>query len=101
MDSEELQEFNIQYVHEDGLHIVLSDGSSWDIPPGPSTKVVLWYAPQRITMENGKNGGYILTNLDTSGPDRVPAILGLAIPATRWRTMIDVRKRQNHGVSMR
>lgn len=76
-DDEQLEELHIIAVHEDGIHILLEDGSSWDIPPGPSTEVVLWYPAQRVTIEKeDESGGYILTNLDTSGPDRVPASSG-------------------------
>lgn len=76
-DDEELEELHITDVHEDGMHVLLDDGSSWDIQPGPSTKVVLWYSSQRVTIkEDDESAEYILTNLDTSGPDRVPASPG-------------------------
>ena len=76
-DEEELEELLIMAVHEDGMHVLLDDGSSWDIQPGPSTKVALWYPSQRITIEeDDENDEYILTNLDTRVPDRVPVSPG-------------------------
>jgi hypothetical protein len=76
-DDEEVEELHIADVHEEGMHVLLDDGSSWDIQPGPSTKVVLWYKPQRVTIEeDDESGEYFLTNSDTSVPDRVPASPG-------------------------
>lgn len=73
-DDVELEEFRIFAVHEDSMHVFLEDGSSWDIHPGSSTKVVLWCPSQLVTIEKDDiNSGYILTNLDTFAPDRVPA----------------------------
>jgi hypothetical protein len=70
-------EHAIVAVHEDGLHLLLDDGSSWDISPGPSTKVVLWYETQHIRVEAGEESGdYWLTNLSTSELDRVKATPG-------------------------
>ena len=76
-ENEPEQYLLITAVHEDGLHVVLSDGSSWDVPPGPSTRAVLWYPTQRVTLEKDERSGALtLTNLDTSGPDKVPVAPG-------------------------
>jgi hypothetical protein len=76
-ENEELEQLNIMAVHEDGLHLQLSDGSTWDIAPGPSAKVLLWCPPQRVTVEEAEEtGDYIITNLDTGGPDRIHARIG-------------------------
>jgi hypothetical protein len=78
------EELCVMAVHEDGMHVLLEDGSSWDIQPGPSTKVVLWTPSQRVTIERvDEGGGYMLTNLDTSSPDRVPATPGSWDPDER------------------
>ena len=65
-------EHSVRKVHPYGLSVTLDDGSVWDIQPGPSTRVCLWYEQQRIQVEsNGTQ--FRLTNLYTSGPDTVPA----------------------------
>lgn len=76
-ENEESEVLYVEAVHEDGLHLLLSDGSSWDIEPGPSTKVLLWYPSQRVTVEQAEDtDSYLITNLDTSEPDRVDARVG-------------------------
>ena len=82
-DDEE-EEFHIMAVHEDGMHVLLEDGSSWDIRPGPSTKVVLWRPSQRVMIEKvDRASGYMLTNLDTNSDERVPAHPGAWYPDGR------------------
>ena len=77
-DDEEIEERLITDVHQYGMHVLLDDDSSWDIQPGPSTKVILWSPTQRVAVEEGDEGEFILTNLDTR--DRVPATPGFWDP---------------------
>ena len=74
MNNVEPKPLCIMAVHEDGMHVFLEDGFSWDIHPGSSTKVVFWDPSQLVTIEKVDiNGRYMLTNLDTIEPERVPA----------------------------
>jgi hypothetical protein len=71
-DNVEPRQLVLMAVHEAGRHVFLGDGSSWDIGPGSSSKVVFWNPSQLVTIEKD-DSGYMLTNLDTIAPDRVPA----------------------------
>jgi hypothetical protein len=83
-DCEKHEALHVMAVHADGKHVYLEDGSSWDIQPGLSTKVVLWYRSQRVTVEKVVNtSGFMLTNLDTDTPDRVQATPGSWYPHKR------------------
>lgn len=66
------QEHLIVKVYKDGMRLKLDDGSVWEIAPGPSTKVICWYPTQRVRVEY-EDENYLITNLDTSGPDTVEA----------------------------
>ena len=71
-DNAEPRQLYLMAVHEAGMHVFLGDGSSWDIDPGSSTKVVFWSPSQLVRIEKDDNG-YMLTNLNTITPDRVLA----------------------------
>ena len=66
----------VQEITELGQEVVLMDGSEWSINPSDTSRTCCWYPTQRIVVEEVDNGrffNHILTNLDTSEPDRALA----------------------------
>jgi hypothetical protein len=62
---------NIIKINTNKLQISLMDGSVWMlVNVGDITKISIWYPPQRVEVEDD-NGEYVLTNLDTYGPEKV------------------------------
>ena len=68
-------ETSVLEVKNDGLEVILVDGSRWSIDPGDSTKTILWYATQRIVVNQSSDDiyPYVLTNVDTVAPDKAKA----------------------------
>lgn len=68
-------EVHILKVGKDGLVVHLDDGSVWNISVGDNTKSICWYPTMRVIVEKSDSAIYpfILTNLDTAGPDVVHA----------------------------
>ena len=69
------QEHHVAKVHQDGTILTLEDGSVWDIPIGAATMVAHWYPSQRVIVRENEavSEGYVLINVETSGPDVVTA----------------------------
>jgi len=71
------QELSVVNLGSDKLTVKLSDGSEWRVKEGDISMVVSWYVSQRVVVS--KNGSevypYLLTNLDTAGPDKVEACI--------------------------
>lgn len=64
---------SILEIDDNEFTVSLMDGSIWrliDIGEDIS-KIVLWYPAQRINVEKDSKGKFILTNLDTAGPDKI------------------------------
>ena len=69
------KENTVVEVQDNGLKIVLFDGSKWSINADDSTKTAQWYPTQRIIIEESDNDKYPFTlmNLDTFPVDQVGA----------------------------
>ena len=69
------QELSVVNLGSDKLTVKLSDGSEWRGKECDISMMVSWYVSQRVVVS--KNGSevypYLLTNLDTAGPDKVEA----------------------------
>lgn len=62
-------------VEDDGIALVMSDGSQWEVAVGDNTITIIWLPTGRLHIEKSQDPlyPYLITNLDTSGPDKIRA----------------------------
>jgi hypothetical protein len=69
------QTHSLQKVYADGTMLHMIDGSKWEVSIGDNTKALLWHPEARLNIDETGHAlfPFIITNLDTSGPDSVRA----------------------------
>lgn len=66
-------EYRVRKIEPRGPYVRLSDGSNWEVRPGPDALGIrYWSIGDRVQVEKARSGAstHELTNRDTPGRDR-------------------------------
>lgn len=56
-----MQETNLLEVLEDGLVLIMLDGSRWRVAGGEHTNSITWFPPEEVYIEGACDGTYVIT----------------------------------------